>query len=291
MVSRRRASWRCSAARWWRLGPQSAGTATARGPLSADGRTPQGAGHAQHVAPSAAPKTARTTRNPDLRAGGAGTARAPGQSRPPHQVRRPGPACPAPVRRRSHTQHLALLLPHQVTDPASAASIARFAARVPAPAARRSCATRTLPHPCRRPRPAPATLSLLISGQRIIFRRPMRAVDIAACGRMATPRCPGAPWIRLTAPPPHEHQPIGPARRQLHPRHECHRQRAPEQRYYLSECRDRHRYPEQPFRRAPENRQETRAGPRPAPRRPGPASSGRTRPSRRNRQPTQHPAL
>jgi hypothetical protein len=42
---------------------------------------------------------------------------------------------------------------------------------------------------------------------------------------------PGA-RIRLTAPPPHEHQPIGPARRQLNPRHECHRQRAPEKRYY-----------------------------------------------------------
>ena len=39
-------------------------------------------------------------------------------------------------------------------------------------------------------RPATATLSLLISGQRIILCQPMREVGIAACGRMATSRCP-----------------------------------------------------------------------------------------------------
>ena len=126
------------------------------------------------------------------------------------------PACPAPIRKRSHTRHLALLLPHQVTDPASAASLARFAARVPAPAARRSCATRTPPHPRRRPRPAPATSEL--ANQRAA-RNPLPAHagswhgDLRQDGYIAMP---GA-RIRLTAPPPHEHQPIGPARRQLHP--------------------------------------------------------------------------
>ncbi len=63
------------------------------------------------------------TSNPDVRAPGHGHRPRPGhsQSQLPHRIRRPGSACPAPIRRTSHTQHLALLLPHQVTDPASAA--------------------------------------------------------------------------------------------------------------------------------------------------------------------------
>ena len=119
------------------------------------------------LTPSAAPMTARMTRNPDVRDGGTGITRAPGLASRSYLTGYAGSGSACLSRCDPEEE------PHAASRAAPAALghgpgqrrlASTFTARVPAPAARRSCATRTLPHPRRCPRPAPATLSLLIAG-------------------------------------------------------------------------------------------------------------------------------